>query len=169
MTKTISITDDLYQQLASLARPFLDKEPADVIRRLAQQATEEDEKNPREFVALDPPSDLVRRAPRERGAVVDLDGATIRADTVPDLCAQVMEYMFQKGHWDKVMRLAPYKTSAQRYLFSKTPKHPNGNEFFVPIQCRGLYVETHKNYKTSVTQLARFTSKCGVSLTYKGP
>ena len=34
MTKTVAIPDDLFAQLASLARPFLDKEPADVIRRL---------------------------------------------------------------------------------------------------------------------------------------
>lgn len=168
MTKTISIADDLYQRLASLARPFLDKEPADVIRRLVDQEAGENDKGAQHGPVPDLPSDLVRRAPRERGVVVDLDGTTIRADTVPDLCAQVMEYMFQNGHWDKVMRLAPYKTSAQRYLFSKTPKHPNGNKFFVSIQCHGLHVETHKNYRTSVTQLARFASKCGVSLTYKG-
>jgi hypothetical protein len=170
VAKTVSIADDLYELLAFLARPFLDKEPADVIRRLAEQAAAESEGCRIQIVAPDLARDLVgRRAPRERGAIVDLDGTTIRADTVPDLCAQVMNYMFQEGHGDAVMRLAPYKTSAQRYLFAKTPRHPNGNEFFVPLKCHGLYVETHKNYKTSVTQLARFTSICGVSLTYKGP
>ena len=79
---------------------------------------------------------------------------------------QVMEYLHNHKHWDRVMAL-PYKTSSWRYLFSKTDKHPNGNDFFVPIKCHGLYVETHKNYQTAISQLAKFAAKCGVTLTYK--
>lgn len=168
MTKTIAVTDDLYQRLASLARPFLDKEPADVIRRLVDKEAGEDERAIPTPATTGHSAGLTHRAPRERGAVVELDGTEIRADSVPDLCSQVMEYMHSHKHWDKVMSLAPYKTSAQRYLFSKTDKHPNGNDFFVPIKCHGLYVETHKNYQTAVSQLARFAAKCGVTLKYKG-
>jgi hypothetical protein len=167
MSKTVAIPDELYERLAALARPFLDKEPADVIRRLVDR--EEGEES-RPIAGIQPPNsgDLTGRAPRERGAVVDLDGTLIQADSVPDLCAQVMEYMHSHKHWDKVMSLAPYKTSAQRYLFAETDKHPNGKDFFVPAKCHGLYVEAHKNYQTAISQLARFAAKCGVTLKYKG-
>jgi hypothetical protein len=166
MATTIAIPEDLYERLAALARPFHDKEPADVIRRLL------DGEEMKEGSIASPPRTVtervVERAPRERGATVELDGTLIQADSVPDLCLQVMEYMHSHKHWDKVMGLAPYKTSARRYLFSKTDKHPSGKDFFVPVRCHGLYVETHKNYQTAISQLARFAAKCGVALTYKG-
>lgn len=168
MTKTVAIPDDLYAQLAMLARPFLDKEPADVIRRLVDREIGHAKAAGEGSSASADAGGFIDRAPRERGAVVDLDGTMIQADSVPDLCKQVMEYLYRHKHWDTVMRLAPYKTSAQRYLFAKTPKHPNGKDFFVEIQCHGLYVETHKNYQTAITQLARFVTKCGLTLTYRG-
>lgn len=166
MAKTIALPNELYDRLASLARPFVDKEPVDVIRWLV----EKESGAVRRPTAAQSPSavSVEERAPRERGAVVDMDGDIIRADSVPDLCKKVMQVLSSKGHWDKVLELAPYKTSSQRYLFSKTPKHPNGKNFFVPIKCRDVYVEAHKNYKTSLDQLKKLVAKCGMTLTYKG-
>lgn len=110
----------------------------------------------------------VIRVPRERGAVVTLDGETIVAETVPDLIGKVMSFVEKRGLWARVESLAPYKTSSKRYLFAKTPKHPNGNDFFVELEHRNLFFEGHKNYKTTITQLSRFLSKLGVELVYKG-
>ena len=171
MSKTIAVDDELYEQLAVLARPFLDKEPADVIRRLVDKEVKR-RNSAGDLAVVSTASGrtegVLARAPRERGAVVELDGNVIQADSVPDLCAKVMQFMHARGHWKKVLELAPYKTSPQRYLYSRTPKHPNGNDFFVGIKCRDVYVEAHKNYKTSIKQLARFAEKCGVTLTYRG-
>lgn len=170
MPQTITISDDLYARLGSLARPFQDKEAADVIRWLVESNTGTAlpiAAMPTSTVLADP-GEIEGRAPRERGAIVDLGGVTIKAHTVPDLCSQVMESLFARSHGTKILELAPYSTSAKRYLFAKTPVHPNGNDFFVPIKCRGLYIETHKNYKTAIEQLARLSSKCGIRLTYKG-
>lgn len=167
MSKNVAISDELYGRLAAIARPFLDKEPADVILRLVN-AEEGIDAGASAGGPSTESGTLVGRAPRERGAIVDLDGTLIQADSVPDLCFQVMDYMHSHKHWDKVKSLAPYKTSAQRYLFSKTDKHPSGKDFFVPIKCHDLYVETHKNYQTAISQLARFSAKCGLVLTYKG-
>jgi hypothetical protein len=166
MSKTIVVTDELYERLAALARPFIDKDPADVIDWLVKAQQGSVTQTPSR--AAQPAADVSDRAPRERGAVVELDGTTIRVDSVPDLCMKVMEYLYANGHWSKVVGLAPYKTSAQRYPFSKTLKHPNGNDFRTPIKCHEMYVEVHKNYKTSIAQLARLTDKCGVTLTYRG-
>ncbi len=79
-----------------------------------------------------------------------------------------MESLFARGHGSKILDLAPYSTSAKRYLFAKTPVHPNGNDFVVPVKCRSLYIETHKNYDQAIKQFARLSSKCDIKLTYKG-
>ncbi len=169
MTKTITLSDDLYAQLAALARPFEDKEASDVIRRLiAGEKAAQPVVAPTPALPTASQESVEGRAPRERGAVIDLGGTKIKAHTVPDLCGQVFDYLYAKGHAKALADLTPYSTSAQRYLFAKTPFHPNGNDFVAPIKCHGFYVETHKNYKTSITQLARLSAKLGVTLTYKG-
>ncbi len=170
MTQTIVLPDDLYARLAALARPFQDKEPADVIRWLVESKEgNAPQARTAQAPAVSPaPGVLEGRAPRERGAVVDLDGVVIKALTVPDLCTQVMDFLHNKGHGKKLIELAPYSTSAQRYLYAKSPVHPNGNEFFSSIKSHGFYVETHKNYRTAIGQLSQLASKCGVNLSYKG-
>ncbi|HEY4146000.1 hypothetical protein [Pinirhizobacter sp.] len=166
MTKTVSLPDDVYAQLATLARPFVDREPSDVIRRLVVQ----------EILALGNSSNgkansahsmkLVGRAPRERGVTIMLDGTAIDADTVPDLIEKVAAFLFDSGYWSKLLAIAPYKTSSRRYLFSKTPVHPSGKNFFSELKYRDLYFEVHKNYATSLEQLRRLLGKLGINLTF---
>lgn len=169
MVKTVTLPDDLYAQLGALARPFEDKEVADVIRRLIAGANVEKPVAASVRSAPSAPQQSVEeRAPRERGAVVELGGTKIKAHTVPDVCAQVFDYLHSKGHAKALAELAPYSTSSKRYLFAKTPFHPNGNDFVAPIKSHGFYVETHKSYKTSIAQLARLSAKFGIPLTYKG-
>lgn len=169
MTVPITLSGDLFDRLASLARPFVDKEPADVIRWLVEKEVNAQAGIGTSVVARPMQvMSVLDRAPRERGAVLEIDGTVIRAESVPDLCSKVMEHLFEKGKWNKVLEMAPYKTSSERYLFSKTPKHPNGNDFWVEVKVRGVYVEAHKNYKTAIEQLARLVAKCGMTLNYKG-
>lgn len=170
MAQTIAVPNDLYARLAALARPFQDKEPADVIRWLVESKEGDVSRTlPTTLPVAPVDAGIVEgRAPRERGAVVDLDGVSIKAHTVPDLCTKVMDFLHAKGYGKKLLGFAPYSTSSQRYLFAKSPVHPNGNDFFSPVKNHGLYIETHKNYKTAIRQLARLASKCGVKLSYKG-
>lgn len=164
MVKTISLSDDVYTRLEALARPFEDREPEDVIRRLLDGETIKEVAKPRGGGNIS--ETTVIRAPRERGTVVELDGDMITATTVPDLCTKVMEYIYSKGLWDKFESLAPYKTSAKRYLFAKSPKHPQGNDFFVPLKYRNIYMEAHKNYETTIKQLSRLLSQLGITFKY---
>ena len=170
MTQTITIPDDLYAILCSLARPFKDKEPADVIRWLVEskKGTTLSSTALSTNEVFSGHGEIVGRVPRERGATIDLGGVEIKALTVSDHCSQVIEFLFAKGNGSKLLALAPYSTSAKRYLFAKTPIHPNGNDFVVPVKCRNLYIETHKNYKTAIAQLARLSWKFGIKLLYKG-
>ena len=169
MPRTITVSDELFARLESLARPFVDREPQDVIHRLVEgecKRTGQREKTDQDRTPRT--GTKVVRAPRERGAVVELNGEKITADTVPDLCTKVMEYIYSKGLWEKLEELAPYKTSSKRFLFSKSPKHPNGNDFFVPIKYRNIYMEAHKNYQTTIKQLSRLLARLGVDLVYRG-
>ena len=171
MPRTITVPDELYSRLEALARPFVDREPADVIQRLVNMQGEEDLSDRYASPELSPlmASILVDgRIPRERGAKVDIDGHVIHADSVRDLYEQILQYLARNKTWDRVIELVPYKTSARRFLIAKSPVHPNGNPFVVPVEHRGLYMESHKNYQTAISQFARFLSKCGSTLTYLG-
>lgn len=164
MIKTISLSDEVYAQLVALARPFEDREPEDVIRRLLDSASTKDVAKPSNGKTT---AELtVVRAPRERGTVVELNGERISATTVPDLCTKVLEFIYAKGLWEQFESLAPYKTSAKRYLFAKSPKHPQGNDFFVPLKYRNIYMEAHKNYETTIKQLGRLLSQLGITFEY---
>ncbi len=164
MVNTISLSDEVFARLQALARPFEDREPEDVIRRLLDGDTIKSVAIPTNHNSTSEPR--VVRVPRERGAVVELNGERILATTVPDLCTKVMEFIYSKGLWNQFESLAPYKTSAKRYLFSKTPKHPQGNDFFVPLKYRNVYLEAHKNYETTIKQLGRLLSQLGVTFEY---
>ena len=164
MIKTISISDDVYARLEELARPFEDREPEDVIRRLLEGGSVRNVAKPESHRTTSQPT--VVRAPRERGVVVKLNGNMISATTVPDLCTKVMEFIYTKDLWDQFESLAPYKTSAKRYLFAKSPKHPQGNDFFVPLMYKNIYMEAHKNYETTIRQLGRLLSQLGITFEY---
>ena len=164
MVKTISLSDEIFARLEALARPFEDREPEDVIRRLLDGGSTKNVAKPGSRRTTSEPG--VVRAPRERGTVVELNGDRISATTVPDLCTKVMEFIFSKGLWSQFESLAPYKTSAKRYLFAKSPKHPQGNDFFVPLKHRNMYMEAHKNYETTIKQLGRLLSQLGITFEY---
>jgi len=177
MVKTISLSDEVYARLEALARPFEDRDPEDVIRRLLDGGSTEGVgmhgggSGLTKDVAMcsggrTTPGFAVVRAPRERGAVVELNGDRISATTVPDLCTKVMEFIYSKGLWDQFEGMAPYKTSSKRYLFAKSPKHPLGNDFFVPLKYMNLYMEAHKNYDTTIKQLSRLLSQLGITFKY---
>jgi predicted CopG family antitoxin len=164
MVKTISISDDVYARLEALSRPFEDRAPEDVIRRLLDCGSTNDVAKPSGGRTT---SELaVVRTPRERGTVVELNGDRISATTVPDLCAKVMEFIYAKGLWNQFEGLAPYRTSAKRYLFAKTPKHPQGNDFFVQLKYKNIYMEAHKNYETTIKQLGRLLFQLGITFKY---
>ena len=165
MAKTISISDHVYARLQALARPFEDREAEDVIRRLLD-GEKENSAQSGYVKSKSSPDPAVTRAPRERGTVVELNGEKLSATTIPDLCAKALEYLYAHGLWDDVEKLAPYETSKKRYLFAKSPIHPQGNDFFVPIKYKNIYMETHKNYKTAIEQLRRLFSQLGITFKY---
>ena len=170
MAPVIEIPEDVFRRLAELAQPFVDTKPADVIHRLLDErdAAVRKDGEPSQRAIVQRPKPLEVRVPRERGVSVDISGQIITADSVRDLFDQVLRLLAKNGEVKRVRALIPYKTSSRRYLIADRPVHPNGNPFVVPVEHGGLYMETHKSYRTAVSQLAHFLSKCGLSLRYLG-
>jgi hypothetical protein len=170
MAHMISIPDDLFVQLEKIAKPFKDKEPADVIRRLLETVeSTEAQGGSRGTAPVRPMSRSHIRAnrnPRERGVRVRVDGEDLAADSVRDLFEQVLRRVSRNGKLESVRAILPYKTSSSRYLIAERPVHPGGNAFVVPVGQRGLFMEAHKSYGTALTQLSNFLAKLGMSLEY---
>lgn len=169
MAPKISIPEDLYARLEALAQPFVDTEPADVIRRLLDACPTTPKGGAQQLSGpIVRERHVSTRNPRERGAKVELDGQVIAVDSVRDLYEQVLRQITRNGGLERLKLLLPIKTSSKRYLIAEKPVHPNGNHFVVPVEHRGVYMEAHKGYQTALTQLSYFLSKCGHTLRYLG-
>lgn len=177
MSKTIELSESLYQRLQALAGHLFTVEEA--VDRLVESASQKFGDEPRPPAQRPQPSiprsigrlDLGAvhmRAPRERGVTVEVAGQRIHANTVRDLYEQVFRLILGGEHAEALRALIPYATSNQRYLISKDPKHQNGNRFFVPVSVGPYYIEAHKNYDTALKQLDAVLSKLGLDLQYVG-
>lgn len=175
MSKTIQLSDATFAKLGVLAIPFVDTTPEDVIKRLIEQyeangasisgmTTESLSSSQSMHLANSPEN----RTPRERGATVKINGEVIHAVTVPDLYEQVLKLLFKKGYIDRLNALIPFKTSKKRYLIANEPVHPNGNDFSIPVEYKGYFMEAHKSYMTAIRALEKFLSKGGLSVIYMG-
>ena len=176
MAKTVELPDELFEQLQLIGRHLFTV--PEVIERLVARLGDVHGLPPRQEQNGDnPPWDSWRmgqrsivgmRSPRERGAIIEIEGQRIHANTVADLFKQVFEFLLQRGHEEDIKKLLPYGTSNQRYLIASKPVHPSGRAFFVPVNVGIFYIETHKNYQTAIGHLAEFLEKLGITLRYVG-
>ncbi|MBI5017162.1 MAG: hypothetical protein HZB55_16970 [Deltaproteobacteria bacterium] len=90
----------------------------------------------------------------------------IHAESVPDFYKMAMAWLVDNGHMQRVDTLVPFKTSQQRYLIAKTPRHPNGKDFFSPVNHRGYYMEAHKNYRDAVFHLRKLLANISLHVEY---
>lgn len=173
MPKSIEVSDELYQRLQSLAGQLFTFE--EVIERLLKGALRASGVGSLAAIAPTaglPPihradlNVLPHRAPRQRGTTVEVAGQRIDANTVSDLYEQVLRLVLSKGHTEKLDSILPYRTSNERYLIARKPKHPNGKDFFVQVHVGSYYLEAHKNYQTAIKQLAQLLGKLGLDLRY---
>ena len=177
MSKQITIPDALYAQLQSLAEPFVDHEPLDVIRKAIDHYArtrlphDSSVKSGSELVAPVPVSQdrsLASRLPRARHVVVQIGNKRIDAVSVPDLYKQSLQLLLEGDTSTELKKILPVKTSNERYLVARTPIHPNKNPFVVPVEVQGIYMEAHKSYKTAVAHLRMLCDRLGLTLTYLG-
>jgi hypothetical protein len=110
-----------------------------------------------------------KRAPKQRGVTVRIGGKLFEAASVPDMYQQVLKYLYDSRLIDNLAPRLPFATSADRYLLATKPFHPGGNEFRVPVEYKGYYMEAHKSYKTALKQLADMLRLCDLTLEYTSP
>ena len=108
------------------------------------------------------------RHPRERGIRAQLGDRVLTATSVKDLYAQTLRILVDTVPSDQLSALAPFATSKDRYLLAKKPVHPNGRQFFHPVDHRGFFMEAHKDYRNAVSHLGKLTAKVGLPLRYLG-
>jgi len=108
-----------------------------------------------------------KRTPRGRGVAVTISGRRFDAASVSDLYSQVLRFLYDKKHIEKLKQHLPYATSNKRYLISTEPFHPNGNEFRVPVEYQGYYMEAHKDYKNALNALGSLLRLVGLDLQYE--
>ena len=182
MSKVIRIPESVFQRLQQLAVPLVDT-PASVIARLldfhdSQQNGEvsviEGSGGPVQAKSVDsvrePESvnDPSTRASRQRGVVVKVEEQTFKAISVPDLYSQVLRFVCDNGHIEKLKPHLPVQTSSKRYVIAATPVHPGGKDFVIPVEYKGYYMEAGKDYKNGVNHLRKVLELCGLDLKYLG-
>ena len=79
---------------------------------------------------------------------------------------QVLQWLVDGKRMDKVEDSIPFRTSKQRYLIAKSPKHPSGKDFVSEVKYKGYYMEAHKNYENALSGLQQFLGPKGYFVSY---
>ena len=107
-----------------------------------------------------------QKSTKRKGAIVAIGDKTIKASTVGDLYYQALKYICDNDLIKKAESKVPYATSQVRFLIAKEPIHQRGNNFRAPIEYKGYYMETHKNYEQALKHLEAFLKECGLKIKY---
>jgi hypothetical protein len=180
MSRVVRISETSFQRLQKLAVPLEDT-PSSVIERLLDFYDSKGNQNtpkkeipsvhtqlPQIYGVQNEDYALLNRTPRQRGAIVEIGGKRFNADTLADLYSQVLIFLDEKDQLDKLRPYLPISTSKKRYLISAQPFHPNGNGFTRPVEYRGYFMESHKDYKNGINSLRRILDRFGLSISYRG-
>jgi hypothetical protein len=164
MCPNIDVSASVLRRLETLGGPLFT--PSEVIERLLDQVASGDLSDG--VSELGGPSHEVSRArpPRSRGVDLLISGHRITAVTVPDMYLQVLQWLVDGKRMDKVQSSIPFRTSKQRFLIAKSPRHPSGKDFVSEVQYKGYYMEAHKNYENALSGLKQFLEPHGYSVDY---
>lgn len=175
MSKKMEISDQVFERLQHLAVPLVDT-PETIVQRLLDHYESQASGGSRFDISgvvdhTGGQKSIKRplpREPRQRGVEIKMGDTLISASSVSELYVKVLENLYQSGHLDKLKPYLPLATSKRRYLIARSPVHPSGKGFVVPVEYNGYYMEAHKDYKNGICHLRKMLSRCGVTLTYLG-
>lgn len=163
MCPTIELSAAVLRRLETLGGPLFT--PSEVIERLLDQVAESATASSA-AVPVQTAESSRSRAPRSRGVDLLIDGHRMSAVSVPDMYLQVLRWLVDGKRLEKVQASIPFRTSKQRYLIAKSPKHPSGNDFVSEVKYKGYYMEAHKNYENALSGLKQFLEPHGYSVRY---
>jgi hypothetical protein len=98
------------------------------------------------------------------GIIVQVDTEVITASSVSDFYLQILKFLDKFGYLSKLDPYIPHQTSSTRYLISNTPVHQRGNNFTIPVEFKGHYMEAHKDYKTAYSAIEKLLILLGVEI-----
>ena len=120
----------------------------------------------RRYIRPETPEKKTSPSTRQKGASVLIGNNTIKAETVGDLYSKALKYLYDNNYISKVENQIPFATSPVRFLIAREPVHQRGNSFRCPIEYKGYFMETHKNYEQALKQLEDLVKECGLTLKY---
>jgi hypothetical protein len=85
---------------------------------------------------------------------VDIEGGQFEGNSVGELFRACLEYLVESG---AIRRMAlPWGTGTKRYIIARgpNPQHPNGRDFFAPVEYGGYVLESHMERARSIKILA---------------
>ena len=164
MCPNIDVSATVLRRLETLGGPLFS--PSEVIERLLDQVAASGASTDGSTMTVQPTGTLRQRPPRSRGVDLLIDGHRISAVSVPDMYRQVLQWLVDGKRLEKVQASIPFRTSKQRYLIAKSPKHPSGNDFVSEVKYKGYYMEAHKNYENALSGLKQFLEPHGYSVSY---
>ena len=97
----------------------------------------------------------VQRQGRVPGRLaVEIEGRQLEGNSVPELFRICLQFLVDSG---AVAKMAlPWGTGTKRYIIARgpNPQHPNGRDFFAPIEYKGYVLESHMERARSIKILA---------------
>jgi len=180
MTPLLPVSEKTYRSLTELGQGLFNE--TEVLDRLVSNAVAKQPLTPESPAASisdvpDPvqkPSSPVQsqnqglpgRFPRQRGIAIAIGTHRIFGESVSDLYEQVLRHLVDSKLISELMPHIPFGISSRRYLISRTPKHPAGHDFVIPVNYGGFYMEAHKSYQNAISGLNKMLSRANIELVY---
>lgn len=93
---------------------------------------------------------------------IKIESNLFEGSSVSDLYDKVLQYLYSSGNLERMKHIIPFETSSKRYLIAMEPYHQRGNEFRVPVEHKGFYMEAHKDRRNALNHLESFLKAGGL-------
>lgn len=96
---------------------------------------------------------------------LNVNGSVISGETVPEFYKNCMNFLFEQGKEQELIKKLPIQTSEIRYLIAKDGKHQRGNEFYTPLIIKeGIIMESHVSRSGGLRCMARLLRDFGFTV-----
>jgi PD-(D/E)XK nuclease superfamily len=107
-------------------------------------------------------SDINSKGRKSGRLAIKIDGSVLEGDVVRTLFQNVLIFLVDKGHIKKLP--LPWGISSTRYVLTSEspPRHPNGRNFFYPVNHMGYFMESHYSRERGLVILENLCRKLEV-------
>jgi len=112
----------------------------------------------------DPVISKTSNSGRNKGTIsCKFDNRKIDGKSGPDILKNVLKYVVDKGLITQIP--LPWGTGTQRYILSKSDEaiHPNGRDFFSPVEYKNYVIETHLDRNRTMKVISHIAEKLNLN------